>query len=379
MPAETAGSALSRAAAADATFAMVLGGPIEINRAWLARNAGQALVTSGDLADFFMAEEALDPAAAREIAALTTGRAQREGLEASAITPAMIDAAALLVIGRELGIEIERLGAYLAPRRFIEKRTVLGGPAAPAVREYLSSGAEPPRGRPALAGGETTPHRSGRGEPGDPHPRDPRRGLRVKAVAGSRPPKNRHHCAAPRYNRESIRCQETMIAEEVPIPRSPHSTNSPTEQALLIAVERQNQPWAATDSLEELARLAETVDVEVVGSVTQKLAHPLAGTYVGKGKLEEIKARRDDVGYDVVMVDDDLTPAQQRNLERALDVKVIDRTALDPRRLRPPRGDARGAPPGRAGPARIPAAASDRSLDPPLTAGCRRRRSARPR
>jgi hypothetical protein len=50
----------------------------------------------------------------------------------------MIDAAALLVIGRELGIEIERLGAYLAPRRFIEKRTVFGGPAAPAVREYLS-------------------------------------------------------------------------------------------------------------------------------------------------------------------------------------------------------------------------------------------------
>ncbi len=65
-----------------------------------------------------------------------------------------------------------------------------------------------------------------------------------------------------------------------------------------------------------------------MGSVTQKLAHPLAGTYVGKGKLEEIKARRDDVGYDVVMVDDDLSPAQQRNLERALDVKVIDRTAL---------------------------------------------------
>jgi argininosuccinate lyase len=138
LPAETAGSALSRAATAQVTFAVVLGGPIEINRAWLARNAGQAFVTSGDLTDFFMAEEALEPSAAREIAALTTSRAQQEGLEASAITPAMIDAAALLVIGRELGIEIERLGAYLAPRRFIEKRTVLGGPAAPAVREYLS-------------------------------------------------------------------------------------------------------------------------------------------------------------------------------------------------------------------------------------------------
>jgi argininosuccinate lyase len=120
------------------TLAMVVGGPIEINRAWLARNAGHALVTSGDLADFFMAEEELNPSAAREIAALTASRAGQEGLEASAITPAMIDAAALLVIGRELGIEIERLGAYLAPRRFIEKRTVLGGPAATAIREYLS-------------------------------------------------------------------------------------------------------------------------------------------------------------------------------------------------------------------------------------------------
>lgn len=97
---------------------------------------------------------------------------------------------------------------------------------------------------------------------------------------------------------------------------------------MLISVERPGQPWAASDSLEELASLAETVDVEVVGSVTQKLAHPLAGTYVGTGKLDEIRNRRADTAYDVVMVDGDLTPAQQRNLEKALDVKVIDRTAL---------------------------------------------------
>ncbi|HEU5432682.1 MAG TPA: GTPase HflX [Thermomicrobiales bacterium] len=97
---------------------------------------------------------------------------------------------------------------------------------------------------------------------------------------------------------------------------------------MLVAVERPGQDWAAADSLEELARLAETVDVDVVGAVTQKLSHPLAGTYVGKGKLQEIKARRDDLEYDVVMVDDDLSPAQQRNLEKELDVKIIDRTAL---------------------------------------------------
>ncbi|MCC6313831.1 MAG: GTPase HflX [Thermomicrobiales bacterium] len=108
----------------------------------------------------------------------------------------------------------------------------------------------------------------------------------------------------------------------------PLSTNKPNEHALLVAVERQRQQWAAADSLEELASLAETVDVEVVGAVTQKLAHPIASTYVGKGKLQEIKERREDLDYDVVMIDDDLTPAQQRNLERELDVKVIDRTAL---------------------------------------------------
>ncbi|MFT4036565.1 MAG: GTPase HflX [Thermomicrobiales bacterium] len=95
-----------------------------------------------------------------------------------------------------------------------------------------------------------------------------------------------------------------------------------------MAVERPGQDWAATDSLEELARLAETVDVEVVGSVTQRLPHPLAGTYVGSGKLQEIKEQKDDAGYDLVMIDGDLTPSQQRNLEKALDVMVIDRTAL---------------------------------------------------
>ena len=130
------------------------------------------------------------------------------------------------------------------------------------------------------------------------------------------------------YNTKSIAVQHDDVAEEVPIPRSPHSTNSPTEHALLIAVERQNQPWAATDSLEELARLAETVDVEVVGSVTQKLAHPLAGTYVGKGKLEELKGAYGEAGAEVLIVDDELQPTQQRALEDALSARVVDRTQL---------------------------------------------------
>ncbi len=135
--AEQTARALSQATRVSASVAALVSGPIEINRAWLARNAGRDLMTSGELADFLMAEEGLDPGSARDIAALTTHRALEGGLEASGITPALIDSAALLVIGRELGIEIERLGGFLAPRRFIEKRAMTGGPAAPAVREYL--------------------------------------------------------------------------------------------------------------------------------------------------------------------------------------------------------------------------------------------------
>jgi argininosuccinate lyase len=135
--AETAARSLTEAANVAAAFTTLVSGPIEVNRAWLARNAGRGLITTGDLGEFLMAEEGLPPSAAREIATLIAQRAQQESLEASAITPALIDSAAMLVIGRELGVELERLGAYLAPRRFIEKRTVMGGPAAPAIREYL--------------------------------------------------------------------------------------------------------------------------------------------------------------------------------------------------------------------------------------------------
>jgi argininosuccinate lyase len=135
--AQSSARAMQEATRVCQTFAMLVSGPLDFNRAWLARNAGRSLMTAGDLAAFLVAEEGLPLVAARDIAALVTERARDEGLEASAITPGLIDAAAMLVIGRELGVEIERLGAYLAPRRFIEKRTVQGGPAPVAVRELL--------------------------------------------------------------------------------------------------------------------------------------------------------------------------------------------------------------------------------------------------
>jgi GTP-binding protein HflX len=86
--------------------------------------------------------------------------------------------------------------------------------------------------------------------------------------------------------------------------------------------------WSAEDSIEELALLAVTAGAEVVGSQVQRLQRPTPIYYLGKGKLEELAALRENTGYDVVIFDDELSPTQQRNLEQALDVKIIDRTAL---------------------------------------------------
>ncbi|MGI8474832.1 MAG: GTPase HflX, partial [Thermomicrobiales bacterium] len=112
------------------------------------------------------------------------------------------------------------------------------------------------------------------------------------------------------------------------IARTSAETATPRESALLVSVDRHDQSWSVQDSLEELARLTETANVGVVGMVTQRLPHPLASTYVGKGKLDEIKELKETLEYDLVIVNDELTPAQLRNLEKVLDVRVIDRTAL---------------------------------------------------
>jgi GTP-binding protein HflX len=82
------------------------------------------------------------------------------------------------------------------------------------------------------------------------------------------------------------------------------------------------------ETLQELARLAETAGAEVAGVVVQHRTRPDPATAVGAGKVEEIRSRVRSAGADVVIFDHELMPAQQRNLERALDTKVLDRTAL---------------------------------------------------
>lgn len=112
-----------------------------VNRAYLANRAGRGYSTAGDLAPFLMEHEGLAPTVARQIAGLVVSALKEQNLEASQVTPDHIDSAALTVIGQELKVEMETLGRYLAPRRFIERRDVLGSPAPDRMRSYLADAA----------------------------------------------------------------------------------------------------------------------------------------------------------------------------------------------------------------------------------------------
>ncbi|HEX5096786.1 MAG TPA: GTPase HflX, partial [Acidimicrobiia bacterium] len=84
----------------------------------------------------------------------------------------------------------------------------------------------------------------------------------------------------------------------------------------------------AEQSLEELALLTETAGHDPVELALQRRATPHAATYIGKGKAEELRALTEALDLDVVIFDDELTPAQQRNLEKIFKVDVVDRAAL---------------------------------------------------
>lgn len=88
--------------------------------------------------------------------------------------------------------------------------------------------------------------------------------------------------------------------------------------------------WSVEDSLAELARLAETAGLTVVGSTYQKLNNPNPATYIGSGKVDEVRQAVESEDAGVVIFDDELSPGQQRNLEKNFgqDIKVLDRTAL---------------------------------------------------
>jgi GTP-binding protein HflX len=102
------------------------------------------------------------------------------------------------------------------------------------------------------------------------------------------------------------------------------------ERAYLVAVEseREDNMWGVEDSMSELGLLAHTAGATIVGTMIQRLPHPDPLTYVGKGRAQELSDQEKQLNVDLVIFDDELTPTQQRNLEKLLHARVIDRTAL---------------------------------------------------
>jgi GTP-binding protein HflX len=100
------------------------------------------------------------------------------------------------------------------------------------------------------------------------------------------------------------------------------------EKAFLVGVELQKDEIPVAVSLAELARLASTANAQVVGQLSQKLTRPDQRYYIGSGKVTELKERLATTEANLVIFDVDLSPSQARNLEEALEIKVIDRTEL---------------------------------------------------
>ena len=102
-----------------------------------------------------------------------------------------------------------------------------------------------------------------------------------------------------------------------------------TERVFLVGLEfKSRSTWELQDSLEELSELASTAGGDVVGNGIQKLPTPVAGTFIGKGKAQEFAEHCHRHDVDTVIFDDELSPAQSRNLEKVFDCKVLDRTSL---------------------------------------------------
>jgi len=114
--------------------------------------------------------------------------------------------------------------------------------------------------------------------------------------------------------------------------RIPQPTTPPRERAFLVGVElfQQKTLMPLEDSLTELALLSDTSGLEVAGELTQKLDRPHVKTYIGPGKVDELKALVEETLSQVVIFDDELSPRHQRELQETLgrNVRVLDRTAL---------------------------------------------------
>ena len=99
------------------------------------------------------------------------------------------------------------------------------------------------------------------------------------------------------------------------------------EKVVLVSV-NEGELYDAEESLDELEELVATAGAQVVGRIIQNLEHANLATYVGKGKLEEVQMMLTATGATGIVCDDELSPAQIKNLENALDTKIMDRTLI---------------------------------------------------
>lgn len=133
------------------------------------------------------------------------------------------------------------------------------------------------------------------------------------------------------YSEEPVDAGETEEKREYVKPSERmFVTERETERVILMGVSRppSQMRYETDEHLDELELLAETAGAEVVEKVFQNRSAIKVTTFIGKGKAEYLAERCEDLNVQTVIFDDDLSPVQQRNLERALNRKVIDRTAL---------------------------------------------------
>jgi GTP-binding protein HflX len=127
---------------------------------------------------------------------------------------------------------------------------------------------------------------------------------------------------AARRRAEAQRIEEGAPREGVAIFR-------PVEKAVLVALHESGETTHDVDaSLDELELLVETAGSQTVGRIVQKRATPDVATFIGQGKVAELKELARSLDADAAIFDDELSPAQQRNLEERLRVKVLDRTIV---------------------------------------------------
>ena len=114
----------------------------------------------------------------------------------------------------------------------------------------------------------------------------------------------------------------------MPAPKERSAIKVQSERAVLAAVRLPNSNYDQRDPFGELAALAEQAGAIVVGTLEQRLDKPVAGTYIGTGKITDLKNLCIELKADVIIFDHDLSPRQIANIEEIVDVKVLDRSEL---------------------------------------------------